>query len=96
MSEAVWGRNGAGTGYFFGFCGVFEAKNRLSELVEEAGAGEEIVITKRGKPVARLCPMAAASKADIEAALQALDERARKRGRFSAAEVRGWINEGRK
>lgn len=38
------------------------AKNQLSRLAEEAAAGEEIVITKRGKPVARLCPLAEPSR----------------------------------
>jgi prevent-host-death family protein len=36
--------------------GIFEAKNRLSELVERASRGEEIVITRRGEEVARLMP----------------------------------------
>ena len=34
--------------------GIFEAKNRLSELVARAARGEEIVITRRGEQVARL------------------------------------------
>lgn len=34
--------------------GIFEAKNRLSELVERAGRGEEIIITRRGEQIARL------------------------------------------
>jgi len=33
------------------------AKAHLSTLVEETGAGEEIVIAKAGKPVARLMPL---------------------------------------
>ncbi len=33
---------------------LFEAKNRLSELVNRVEAGEEISITRRGKVVARL------------------------------------------
>jgi prevent-host-death family protein len=33
---------------------VFEAKNRLSELIHRVEAGEEIAITRRGKVVARL------------------------------------------
>jgi len=37
--------------------GVFEAKNRLSELLERAARGEEVVITKHGRPAARLTPM---------------------------------------
>lgn len=33
---------------------LYEAKTRLSSLVERAAKGEEIVIAKAGKPVARL------------------------------------------
>jgi len=35
------------------------AKTHLSRLVEDAAAGEEIIIAKAGRPVARLCPLAA-------------------------------------
>ncbi len=35
---------------------VFDAKNRLSELIHRVEAGEEIAITRRGKVVARLVP----------------------------------------
>jgi len=34
--------------------GIFEAKQKLSELVERASQGEEIIITCRGKERARL------------------------------------------
>ncbi len=33
---------------------LYEAKTQLSKLVDEAAAGEEIVIAKAGKPRARL------------------------------------------
>ena len=36
---------------------LYEAKTNLSELVERAAAGEEIVIAKAGKPRARLVPI---------------------------------------
>ncbi len=36
--------------------GAFEAKNTLSALLERVEQGEEIVITRHGKPVARLVP----------------------------------------
>ena len=39
---------------------IHQAKTHLSRLVEEAAAGEDIVIAKAGKPVARLGPIAAA------------------------------------
>jgi prevent-host-death family protein len=35
---------------------IHEAKTHFSKLVERAAAGEEIVIGKAGKPVARLIP----------------------------------------
>ena len=38
---------------------IHAAKTQLSRLVEAAAAGEEIIIAKSGKPVARLGPLAA-------------------------------------
>lgn len=35
---------------------MHEAKTQLSKLVERVEAGEEIVITRRGQPAARLVP----------------------------------------
>ena len=35
---------------------LYEAKTHLSELVERAAAGEEIIIAKAGRPMARLVP----------------------------------------
>jgi prevent-host-death family protein len=37
--------------------GVYEAKTKLSELLERVGSGEEITITNPGQPVARLVPV---------------------------------------
>ena len=36
---------------------LYEAKTQLSRLVDRAAAGEEIVISKSGRPRARLVPM---------------------------------------
>jgi prevent-host-death family protein len=36
---------------------LYEAKTNLSQLVERAAAGEEIVIAKAGRPLARLVPL---------------------------------------
>lgn len=41
---------------------IHEAKTHLSRLVERASAGEEIIIAKAGKPIARLVPLATAVK----------------------------------
>jgi prevent-host-death family protein len=37
---------------------LYEAKTQLSALVERAAAGEEIIIAKNGRAVARLVPLA--------------------------------------
>ena len=41
---------------------VHEAKTRLSEILKKVEAGEEIVIARAGKPVARLVPARKAPK----------------------------------
>ncbi len=38
---------------------LYEAKTQLSHLVDRAAAGEEIIIAKAGRPMARLVPLAA-------------------------------------
>jgi prevent-host-death family protein len=42
--------------------GLFEAKTHLSELIARAERGEEVVITRHNKPVAKLVPMHAGSE----------------------------------
>lgn len=79
--------------------GAFEAKTHFSALLGRAEQGEEIVITRRGKTVARLVP-AMAKEHDAEAALRALArmrKRAKKYGikRFDWNEWKKYINEGR-
>lgn len=79
--------------------GSFEAKTHLAQLLERAERGEEIVITRRGKPVARLVPAqpghdAAAARAAAES-LRAL-AREMAPGEFDRDEWRGYRDEGRR
>jgi prevent-host-death family protein len=48
--------------------GAFEAKTHLSELLEKVEAGEEIIITKHGTPVAKLVPVKNEASAEQRAA----------------------------
>ena len=41
---------------------VHEAKPHLSRLLDEVGAGTEVIIAKAGKPVARLIPITVSVK----------------------------------
>lgn len=38
--------------------GAFEAKNHFSALINAAENGETVIVTKRGKPVAQIGPVA--------------------------------------
>lgn len=52
--------------------GAFEAKTNLSALLDRAAAGEEVVITKHGKPVARLVAAQQADRARADHAVERL------------------------
>jgi prevent-host-death family protein len=79
--------------------GAFEAKNTLGSLLDRVENGEEIVITRHGKPVARLVPNAVRiDRAQVEAAFQRIRERARRLGggKFDWEEVKALRDEGRR
>ena len=75
---------------------LFEAKNRLSELIHRVEAGEEIAITRRGKVVARLVPPA--PEAASQRARDAIDSLRASRKGVSLGRVssRDLIREGRR
>jgi prevent-host-death family protein len=53
--------------------GLFEAKTHLSELVARAERGEEVVITRHNKPVAKLVPVVRARRAAVSGRQAAID-----------------------
>ena len=67
--------------------GAFEAKNTLGALLDRVEQGEEVVITRHGKPVARLAPCT--TTIDREGAKAALD-RIRGRSRTLGASTLCW------
>jgi prevent-host-death family protein len=83
--------------------GAFEAKNTLGTLLDRVERGEEIVITRHGKPVARLVPNTELPDQDrVRAAFARLRERARQLARenpgqpaFDWEEMKKWRDEGR-
>ena len=76
--------------------GAFEAKNRLSELLVAVENGEEVTITKHGRPVAKLVPFTAHDKARVAAAIAELRELRRKVRLGDGETVRDLIDEGRR
>jgi prevent-host-death family protein len=78
--------------------GSFEAKNKLSALLERAERGEEIVITRRGRPVARLVPFRSTPGSDqAKRAAQRIRDlaKAMKLGPFDWDEWKRYRDEGR-
>ena len=77
--------------------GAFEAKNKLGMLLDRVENGEEIIITRHGKPVARLVPNAARiDKTQARAALDRIRSRAGfLKGSFNWAALRADRDAGR-
>ena len=50
--------------------GAFEAKTHFSSLLEQVENGEQIIITKHGRAIAKLSPVEGASKESIRDAIQ--------------------------
>ena len=67
-----------------GTLGVQEAKARFSELIERAERGEEIIVTRQGKAIARIGPPdGARDESEVEALVQRLRKHREKiRARF--------------
>jgi prevent-host-death family protein len=72
------------------------AKARLAELLDEVERGETIVITRHGKPIARLVPNEDARRADARRALDEIGEMRKHAGRATIQEILAWRDEGRK
>jgi prevent-host-death family protein len=84
--------------------GAFEAKNTLGTLLDRVERGEEIVITRHGRAVARLVPNTGyPDQGQVQAAFKRLRERARQLARenpgrpaFDWEEIKKLRDEGRR
>lgn len=82
--------------------GLFEAKTHLSELVSRVERGEEVVITRHNRPVAKIVPFALAAGVDQAARRRVLAEFDEVRDAVAARgapiaqdEIDAWAREGR-
>ena len=81
---------------------ALEAKTRFGELINRVMRGEEIVITRHDKPVARIVPEGGRNLDEIRSAVAGLRQlragilyRSGGKAELTDAEVRSAINEGR-
>ena len=75
--------------------GAFEAKTKLAELLRRVEQGDEVIITRHGKPIARLLPHDA--KRNPEKVRKALEDlkALRKSMKGRGIDWRTWKEEGR-
>jgi prevent-host-death family protein len=73
--------------------GLFEAKQKLSELVNRAARGERTGITRRGKLTALLVP--AQSSPSVKEIFENIDRIRRRVKKVKGLTVRSLIDEGR-
>ena len=83
--------------------GLFEAKTHFSELVTRAEQGEELIITRHNKPVAKLVPIGPVSAELVRRRLKAVRamqaigaEVAQRSAPITQKEILDWIREGRR
>ena len=77
--------------------GAFEAKTHFSQILEKAEQGEDFVITKRGKPVAKIIPFRQEPEMTFKEAVEQLKEmRKFYRGKPGDFNIREAIEEGRR
>jgi len=76
--------------------GAFEAKTNFSKILEKTEQGEDFIITKRGKPVAKIIPFERELQMTFKEAVEQLREmRKIYRGKPGDFNIRKAINEGR-
>jgi len=75
--------------------GAFEAKNRLGQVLDWVEAGEEVVITRRGKVVARVVPPSMAFDRDRGRRAAARIREMRKGVTLGGLSIKDLVNEGR-
>jgi prevent-host-death family protein len=73
--------------------GVYEAKTHLTTLLDRVAHGEQFTITKHGRPIARLVPVARSDRERRRAAIARIKEMSK--GQILGDSLKELINEGR-
>jgi prevent-host-death family protein len=82
---------------------ALEAKNRFGKLLDRVARGEEVVVTRHDKPVARMVPAEGRQLSAVRQAVAELKQiqgrirvRTKGKGALSDSEVRSAVEEGRR
>ncbi len=74
--------------------GAYEAKTHLPRLLDRVARGESLIITRHGRPVARMVPVQGADSEAVRQAARRIIERRRRLNRAPLAELMKTIHEG--
>ncbi|MDR3200949.1 MAG: type II toxin-antitoxin system prevent-host-death family antitoxin [Spirochaetales bacterium] len=74
--------------------GAFEAKTRFSEIIADVENGKDYIVTRRGKPVAKIIPFAESLPTRRQAIRNLMEQRKLFKGR-GTFDIRKAIDEGR-
>ena len=82
---------------------ALEARTRFDQLLDRVARGEEVVVTRHDKPVARIVPVGRPTQEKARAAAEglrklrrAIERRSGDRPTLTADDVRSLIDEGRR
>ena len=73
-----------------------EAKTHLPQLLDDVERGETILITRHGKPIARLVPEVDRRQAEIDSAIDRIQQRRAQAGSITLEELLASRHEGHK
>lgn len=83
--------------------GLFEAKTHLSKLIARAERGEETIITRHNRPVAKIVPISKVSPELVQQRLEAVKgmqaigrQMIARGGPITEDEILEWVREGRR
>ena len=73
-----------------------EAKTHLPQLLDDVERGETLIITRHGRPIARIVPEVNRRQEEIDSALESIAALRKQNGKITFEELRSAREEGRK
>jgi prevent-host-death family protein len=75
---------------------AYEAKTHLPRLIRAVEQGETVIITRHGKPVAKLAPVEDQRRANVAEVMKRMEALRRRLPKVSLDEILAWRHEGHK
>ena len=75
---------------------AYEAKTHLPRLIRAAERGETVIITRHGKPVAKLAPVGDQRRENVAEVMRRMEGLRRRLPKVSIDEILAWRHEGHK